>query len=191
MTYLDRQDDDRELSDIEVARLSVFKFEGSKWRMRKAQMLMQFSRVKNLTLRDHNTSYFHAITSIYRRKNHITRIKIRDTVYDGMEQIREKIRSFFENSYKQEDLPHFHLPMRVFKQFNSTKTYFLDEIPSTEEIKREVWTCDHDKVPGYDVFSIRFIKTMWSTISCDIVQFAQQLSYLENSQQTSILYGLA
>lgn len=49
---------------------------------------------------------------------------------------RKGVRNFFENSYKQDDIPHIHLPMGVFKSFSIATSLSLDEIPDAEEMKK-------------------------------------------------------
>lgn len=113
-------------------------YEVTKWRLRKAQLAIQYSRVRNLTVRDHNSKYFHTIASINKKRNLITRVKIEDSNHCDVDQIREGIKKHIESSYKQENIPLIQLPMGVFKKIDSLTATFLDEIPNPEEIKSAV-----------------------------------------------------
>lgn len=44
------------------------------------------------------------------------------------------------------------------------------EIPPTrEEIKKEVWSCESSKAPGYDGFNLGFIKKMWDIVGEEFI----------------------
>lgn len=52
--------DHRDLNEAEIARDKALKSAIFQWKTRKYQVLRQYSRVKNISLKDYNTKYFHA-----------------------------------------------------------------------------------------------------------------------------------
>lgn len=42
-------------------------------------------------------------------------------------------------------------------------------MPSREEIKSAVWSCESSRAPGYDGFNMGFIKKMWNSIGDDFL----------------------
>lgn len=127
--------DDRALNETEMAKLLTLKAQCQTWRTRKCQLFKQYSRVRNLTLKDENTKYFHSIASLNRRCNKLTNIEMNEVVFYGMEGIKSEIRKHFEHSYHQEALAQIILPLGSFKKFNQAAIYLMDEIPDGEEIK--------------------------------------------------------
>ncbi|GKV29203.1 hypothetical protein SLEP1_g38149 [Rubroshorea leprosula] len=47
---------------------------------------------------------------------------------------------------------------------------------SAEEVKQAIWECGGDKSPSPDGFSFHLIRSMWSVVEKDIVDFAQEFS---------------
>lgn len=68
-------DDSRDLTKLERARMLALKNELHKWKVRKGQLMRQYSRCKNLRDRDNNTRYFHNIANIKNKRRLITQIE--------------------------------------------------------------------------------------------------------------------
>lgn len=49
----------------------------------------------------------------------------------------------------------------------------LELIPSGEELKEAVWSCDLNKSPGYNGFNIKFVKEMWPIIGEEVIDFVR------------------
>lgn len=96
---LDKIADTRELTNSELQQLSTYHSSVRKWRMRKGQLLRQYSRCKNLTQKDHNTKYFHMLASMNHRRNIIRDIQIGDQIISRVEAIQRSIREFYKQSY--------------------------------------------------------------------------------------------
>lgn len=73
---LDKIGDIRELCEYKLKQISSLKAKSSKWRLRKCQLLKQYSRCRNLTQKDHNSKYFHIISSINKKRILIASIQI-------------------------------------------------------------------------------------------------------------------
>ena len=43
----------------------------------------------------------------------------------------------------------------------------MEEIPTTEEIKDVVWSCDPSKAPGLDGFNLNFVRKMWDVVGAE------------------------
>lgn len=44
-------------------------------------------------------------------------------------------------------------------------------IPSLEEIKEAVWSCDSHKAPGYAGYNLNFIKKLWHVVGANFSNF--------------------
>lgn len=133
--------------------------------------MKQYSRCKNLTKKDQNTIYFHTLASYTKKRNHIPRIIINGSILTEVNMITEGIRNYFEEHYKQENLPNIELPPGVFRKFDDSTRDQLENLPTEAESKAVVWSCDTNKTPRYDGFNISFVKEMWSTIGADVIRF--------------------
>lgn len=162
--------EDTDLSQEELSRLKALKVECNKWTTRKAQLMRQYSRVKNLSERDNNTKYFHAVATIHKKKNLIERIKINGRCLRGVAEIRKGVKEHFEHMYQQPPIPEIELPFGVFTKFNEETSAILDKQPDHDEIFRAMMSCDPSKAPGYDGFNMRFIREMWDVVGEDISQ---------------------
>lgn len=106
--------------------------------MRKCQLYRQYFRVKNLTMKDHNTKYFTSIASFNRKHKKITRIVVDHRTLEGVTEIRSEVRRYFHKSYKQQQLPHIELPPDSFRKFSHSTYIFLQNIPTSEEMRTTV-----------------------------------------------------
>lgn len=61
---IEKLGDDRTLDESELSKLHELQAHCNKWRVRKAQLFRQYSRVQKLTLKNHNSRYFRIVTSI-------------------------------------------------------------------------------------------------------------------------------
>lgn len=81
ITSFDTLADERELNEIKLANTYVVKSDVSKWRIRTTQLLKQFSRVRNLILKDQNSKIIHIVASVIRTKNQInSKIKFNNSI---------------------------------------------------------------------------------------------------------------
>lgn len=89
--------DNRDLSVIEEAKMATLKLELHKWKMRKAQILRQYSRKRKLREKDnHNTSkFFHACASLREKQNTVNNLKIGESILSSVAKIKAGIREFF------------------------------------------------------------------------------------------------
>lgn len=100
LIVLDNTSQIRELDEVETARYQDLKSECHQWRNRKAQLMCQYSRSKSITDKDHNTKYFHALSSYNRMKNLISGITINGSILSEVEDGGKGIRGYFEEMYK-------------------------------------------------------------------------------------------
>lgn len=83
-----------------MARWRALTKENRKWKRRRAQTLKQYSRKQNLVERDNNTKFFHACATIRKKQKEIQRLKTGNVILEKAQEIREAIRSHFEESFK-------------------------------------------------------------------------------------------
>ena len=68
---LKRKSDDRDLNDMEVARLNAANSLLHQWLIRRERVWRQRARSYGFKMKDHNTKFFHVSTLFKRKKNEI------------------------------------------------------------------------------------------------------------------------
>lgn len=154
---LDVKGDATKLNEVELARIKTVKVECKICR-REAQLMRQYSRVKNLIERDNKTRYFHTLASFNKKNNMMARVVIEGEVLSNVIEMRRGIRIFIFQSYTQKKLPEFELPMGVFKRFNNVTSAMMGELMDAKEIEKAMLSCGTSKVPGYDGINLKFIR---------------------------------
>ena len=88
-------------------------------------------------------------------------------------------------------MPEVNLPGDFLPRINENVAAAIERMPSMEEIKEAVWSCDPSKAAGYDGFNINFIKKMWVDIGADIsnfiIQFFEHGYFLEEINKTWVV----
>lgn len=78
-------------------REKALRIEVHKWKIRKCQFMKQYSRVKNVTLKDHNTKFFHTLANLQHKKKLISKIHISNQVLRGKESIQQGVMEYLSN----------------------------------------------------------------------------------------------
>lgn len=99
LAEIEREGNDRNLGESKLSKIQSLKAECLKWRTRMCQLARQHSGVKNLTLKDHNTKYFIAISSLNRKQNWISKVKISGITLQETNEIRYGARHYFQQNY--------------------------------------------------------------------------------------------
>ena len=66
------------------------------------------------------------------------------------------IRKFFKQLYTQPRAPIISLPADLLSKISVEEANMIERIPSFEEIKEALWSCEATKSPGYDGFNFTF-----------------------------------
>ena len=156
------------LDNMEMARLNAANNMLHLWLIRRERIWRQRARSYGFNMKDQNTKFFHAATMLRKKKQEIIKIKINDRVIEGTQSLKEKVREFFVNRYKQEAKPDFDFNMDSHTKISEAQARQLEILPSREEIKNAVWACGIDKAPGFDGFNFRFIREMWEVLKEEI-----------------------
>lgn len=166
---MDSLADQRPLSEVKTTRHLALNPTLQKWRNRKAQVLRQYSRLKNITEMDCNSKYFHAVANSRRKKKRLLKINIGSEIIKGQLNLKKGIRQHFLEHFKQEPLPEITLPRGSFKHIHPSLIPSLDSIPTDEGIMEAIKSCDPRKAPGYNGFNLRFLIQMWDIVGSDIL----------------------
>lgn len=67
--------------------------------MHKAQLLKQYSRNRELTEKDYNNKFFHAVANYKRSNKNITKLKISGEQVSGKHKLIEAIRNYFKDLF--------------------------------------------------------------------------------------------
>ncbi|KAJ9549144.1 hypothetical protein OSB04_021687 [Centaurea solstitialis] len=166
---LDREAEDRDLSELEQNRrmeLKAVMYESEK---REMQDIKQKARIKWSHLGDENTKYFHSILNQNHRRNFIHGVSLNGAWSSEPSILKPAAKEFFEKKFI-EPLPHRPaFSSNLFSPLSLGQSIELERPFSVEEIKRAVWACDGDKAQGPDGLTFAFIKKFWDTIGADFV----------------------
>ncbi|XP_058741684.1 uncharacterized protein LOC131614074 [Vicia villosa] len=115
---------------------------------------------RNLWLKegDRNTKFFHNSFKERQRRNSITSLEGEEGRVKGVANIKEEIRGYFQNFFKEEDFARPVPEGLCFKRLEESEVVWLERDFSEVEIKEAVWSCDGDKSPGPDGYSMDFFK---------------------------------
>lgn len=118
LSALKRVGECRDLNSEELNQITDLRSQRHLCRVRKTQLYSQYSRVRNLTLKDHNTKYFHVVASVNRRRNQLLRVKVNKVDLMQNIDIRNGVTNYFKGSFRQEEVPDISLPPNAFRRFD-------------------------------------------------------------------------
>lgn len=133
--------------------------------------MRQHARSFGISLKDHNTKFFHASTLYRRKRNEIVRIMIDGRVVEGVSGLNTAVRQYFACRFTQEPVPDFDLNMDGHSTISTEQNIFLEAFHTREEVKEAVWACGIDKAPGFDGYNFKSIREMWDILENDIFDF--------------------
>ena len=106
-----------------------------------------------------------------KRRNLILKFKVGPRIVKDPRSIKKIARNFYKELYKKEKLPIFKLPEGLLPRLQQGQADLLEAIPSLEEIKIAIWSCESSKPPEYDVYNLNFIKKLWHVVGNDFSRF--------------------
>lgn len=125
---------------------------------------MEKSKVKWHLEGDKNTAYFHRVTKIRNATKLITRIKDGEHYVTEPDQITSHTVNYFKNVLQDHALVEEAIPELIDADVNN----LLIMIPTSEEIKSDVFSLNTDSAPGPDGFGATFYQTYWEIIKDDV-----------------------
>nr|XP_025702548.1 uncharacterized protein LOC112803254 [Arachis hypogaea] len=129
---------------------------------------------------DKNTRYFHNLASARRRNNRIESLIINGRLVWNQARIKTAITGFYKELYRQEYAPVIGIRDGLVKQINDEEAAVLEEMPSTEEVREEVWDCESSKSPGSNGYNMNFIKKCWGELGQEFT--AAVLGFFQNAK---------
>nr|GEW95480.1 hypothetical protein [Tanacetum cinerariifolium] len=95
---------------------------------------------------------------------------------------------------KGDAIPRFQQPVGIppsldtdsFTPLSSSQCEYLEHQISQDEIKRAVWDCGGDRMPGSNGFTFKFFTTFWDLIEDDVVKLANRLRTVIGSCISSV-----
>ena len=161
---LEKKGERTQLDIMELARLNAAQNTLQQWLIRRERIWRQRARSYGFNGKDHNTKFFHAAANFKRKHKEFIQMKINGRNIVGKENLKEQVREFFINRFKQGETPEFDFSMNNHPKLSRTQANQIEATPSREEIEIAVWACGVDKAPGFDGFNFRFIREMWEEI---------------------------
>ena len=72
--------------------------------------------------------------------------------------IKSKVRNFYKLLYSKKQVPFIQFLGNLVKRISKEDDISLESIPTSEETRQAVWTCDFSHAPGPDGYNFNFIK---------------------------------
>ena len=104
---LDRITDDRDLNDMERAKLNAANCLLNQWLIKRERVWRHRARSYGFNMKDHNTKFFHASTIFKKKRNEILQTYINGRRVQGVSNLKQEVRNYFAQRFKQEQTPIF------------------------------------------------------------------------------------
>ncbi|PNX74096.1 cysteine-rich receptor-like protein kinase [Trifolium pratense] len=140
----------------------------------KESLIKQKSRVKWIQEGDSNSRFFHASIKGRRRRNQLSILKKGDEWIHGVESIKKEVKDHFSTFFTEEWNNRPFLHGINFNSLSEADNAILLEPFTEEEVKETIWSCDGNKSPGPDGFNFNFLKSCWTTVKSDIMEFLRE-----------------
>ncbi|XP_074282750.1 uncharacterized protein LOC141607294 [Silene latifolia] len=138
--------------------------------------LKQTAKIKHIELNDNSTKYFHARVKERKAQQIIGEIVDKNgCLQSGLQKVGKAFVDYYTGLLGT-DLPVMHIDPQVIKQgsiIQQQDRAFLTAPVHNEEIRKIVFTMDHDKSPRPDGFSAGFFQSSWSVVElnlCNVVK---------------------
>ena len=116
------------------------------------------SKDRELKDSDKNTKYFQMMVSLRRRRKLMVEIKKGTRLLRDPRSIKGEVRRFFKKLYSQKEIPIIEFEDGLVNKIATEDARLLEMMPSLEEIKFVVWSCDPTKASGVDGFNLNFMR---------------------------------
>ncbi|KAI5407837.1 hypothetical protein KIW84_053902 [Lathyrus oleraceus] len=156
----------------------------------KESLLRQKSRSLWLKDGDPNSSFFHKVMKERYIRNFISFVNSDDGRKENVDAIKSEMFNFFEFNFLEENMFRPKLNGVDLLKFSVEDRMSLEAVFMEEEIKAVVWSCNGNKSPGPDDFSLSFLHSCWETVKKNVFRFVQDFysnSTLTKATTTSFL----
>nr|GEV98145.1 putative RNA-directed DNA polymerase, eukaryota, reverse transcriptase zinc-binding domain protein [Tanacetum cinerariifolium] len=131
--------------------------------------LAQKAKVKWAIEGDENSKFYHDIANKKRRYLAINGILKEGEWIDNPGRVKSEFYQHFSNRFAQQDWDCVPLVDQFLRVLSPDLSHSLEEIVSSEEIKKAIWDCGSDKSSGPDGFTLDFFKKYWSIVGNDVI----------------------
>lgn len=176
--WLDQKIDDDDITDSEVITHDNLMLEREKLADMKEQFWRDKSRIQWSEEGDRNTSYYHRIAKIRRRRNTFNSLKINSVWVDDKLQIKNGILDHFSSRFKLSDTSNTSVGDLDLKTLSSEDAASLERPILEEEVVSSLKLLGQNKAPGPDGFQVGIILKCWSFMKDDIMRIVKDF---ENS----------
>lgn len=120
---------------------------------------------------DRNSIFFHNFLKERQRRNAITSLEGEYGLVDGVDNIKEEITYYFHASFKEDNFTKPTPESLGFSCLSESDFGWLERPFTEEEVKDVVWSCDGNKSPSSDGYTLDFFKCNWEVIKDDVSRF--------------------
>lgn len=126
-----------------------------------------------LKVGDCNSRFFHNTLKERLHRNSFSVLNSSNGIIEGVMEIKSFARNHFENNFK-EPMNRCHIPEGIsFNYLENGVVCRMDCTFEEEEIKQGIWSCDGEKTPGLDGYSMTFFKQHWEILKDDVMKFVE------------------
>jgi hypothetical protein len=145
--------------------------------------LFQRAKVKHLLEGDDNTKYFHLVANGKHLRQQIFSLEDEDgACIADEEELKTHITSYYKNLFGKPDITSIDLDesfIQDISQVSDTENEILTANFTIDEVKKVVFSLEHNKAPGPDGFPVEFYQAFWEVIKDNL--FALFVDFHQNS----------
>lgn len=134
----------------------------------------QKSKAKWLYMGDHNTKYFHGITTIRRKRNKHDMLKDENGnwIFDTRA-VESLVTNFYKDLYLDNGIVIPYVLNNAFPPLEENWINKLSRMPTNEEIHQTIKFMGSLKAPKLDGFHVLFFEHHWSVVGRDVYNFTR------------------
>ncbi|XP_059623206.1 uncharacterized protein LOC132266370 [Cornus florida] len=166
---IDRMEGQGDLADALKVRRAECKAEFAEIAIMEEISWRQKSKALWLKEGDSNTNFFHRLANAHKRGNHIGRIQVEGELLCKEEDICKGISEFYEKLFTEIVEWRPLLEGLQFASISSEECLGLEEPFSEEEVLSALKSCNRDKAPSPDGFTMRFLLECWEVVRGEVM----------------------
>ena len=168
---LDVKEEREGLSSDEYLLREEFKGEVTKLAHLAETSWRQKSRATWLKEGDNNTSFFHHMANLNRRRNYLGSLEVDGCIFEDKEDIKVQVEQFYQFLYKESEPWRLEFDGIEFDSIDPIDRDLLEQPFDREEVLQVLQNLQGDKAPGPNGFTMAFSQKCWRVVEVDVMAF--------------------